>query len=200
MRVAVVTPYYKEPEAWLARCLTSVREQTYPATHFVVADGHPQAWVDEAGVRHLKLDQSHADYGNTPRTLGAMLAVGEGYDAIAFLDGDNWYAPDHIERCVQVAREQEVDFVTSRRHWARADGSIINVNVAEDDDGSLSVAAVVNDPRRAFATIAAPSLPRPPDARAAAPPAPAATTSSAARSDGAPDSGATASECHTSPA
>ena len=54
MRVAVITPYYKEPEAWLARCLTSVREQSYPVTHFVVADGHPQAWVDEAGVRHLK--------------------------------------------------------------------------------------------------------------------------------------------------
>lgn len=53
-----------------------------------------------------------------------MLAVGEGYDAIAFLDGDNWYAPDHIERCVQVAREQEVDFVTSRRHWARADDRV----------------------------------------------------------------------------
>jgi len=46
MRVAVVTPYYKEPEAWLARCLTSVREQTYPVTHLVVADGHPQPWGD----------------------------------------------------------------------------------------------------------------------------------------------------------
>lgn len=136
MKVAVITPYYKEPQAWLARCLTSVREQTHPATHFVVSDGFPQDWVDEAGVRHLKLDRAHGDYGNTPRTMGAMLAVSEGYDAVAFLDGDNWYAPDHIERCVTVAQQNDVDFVTSSRHWARADGSVIDIHVKEDHDGT----------------------------------------------------------------
>jgi glycosyltransferase involved in cell wall biosynthesis len=137
MRVAVVTPYYKEPAEWLGRCIRSVREQTREATHFVVADGHPQDWVDDAGVRHLKLDRAHGDYGNTPRALGAMLAVSEGYDAIAFLDGDNWYAPEHVQRCVEAAeRHPEADYVTAMRHWARADGSVMTLRMEEDLDGS----------------------------------------------------------------
>ena len=137
MRVAVVTPYYKEPPAWLARCIQSVRDQTHEATHFVVADGHPQDWVDQAGVRHVKLDCSHGDYGNTPRTIGAVLAVSEGFDAIAFLDGDNWYAPNHVERCVQIAEQNpDADFVSAMRFWAREDGSIMAVRTDEDLDGS----------------------------------------------------------------
>lgn len=137
MRVAVISPYYKEPEAWLARCIQSVRDQTVEATHFVVAGaGFPQDWVDEAGVRHIKLDRPHGDYGNTPRTIGAMLAVSEGFDAVAFLDGDNWYAPDHIESCVEMAARGDVDYIYSKRQWARADGSVMNVHVQEDEDGS----------------------------------------------------------------
>ena len=96
MRVAVVTPYYKEPRGWIERCIASVAAQTHACDHFLVADGHAQDWIDGAGVRHLRLDRGHGDYGNTPRALGALLAVSEGYDAIAFLDADNWYAPEHV--------------------------------------------------------------------------------------------------------
>lgn len=136
MRVAIVTPYFKEPREWIERCVRSVRAQTHPCDHFVVADGHPQDWLDEAGVRHLRLDRAHGDYGNTPRGLGAMLAIGEGYDAIAFLDADNWLAPEHVQRCVDVAEATGADYVAASRHWARADGSVMNVHVAEDVDGS----------------------------------------------------------------
>lgn len=136
MRVAVVTPYYKERREWLERCIASVKAQTHECTHFMVADGHAQDWVDEAGVRHLRLDRGHADYGNTPRALGGQLAISEGFDAIAFLDADNWYEPGHIARCVEVAEQTDADYVTSGRHWVRADGSVIDVNVQEDVDGS----------------------------------------------------------------
>lgn len=136
MRVAVVTPYYKEPREWLERCIASVKSQTHECTHFVVADGHPQDWLDDAGVRHLRLDRGHADYGNTPRAIGAQLAVAEGFEAIAFLDGDNWYEPGHVARCVEVAEATDADFVWSGRNWVRADGSVIDVNVPEDVNGS----------------------------------------------------------------
>lgn len=136
MRVAVVTPYFKEPASWLGRCIKSVRDQTHPATHFVVSDGHPQSWLDDVGVRHLRLGRGHADFGNTPRCIGGLLAAGEGFDAIAFLDGDNWFAPDHVERCVEAAADGRADYVTAMRHWARADGSVIDVRVGEDLDGT----------------------------------------------------------------
>ncbi len=71
-------------------------------------------------------------------------------------------------------------------------GTLALLHVAEDDDGSLTVAAAVNDPRRAYATIAAPSVPRAPDT--AAPTSIAATPSSETRGEAPSDSGATSVE------
>src|SRR5574337_2079445 len=107
LKVAVVTPYFKEPAATLARCIDSVRKQHADReigeiAHILVADGHPQHWIDDLSVRHLKLDRAHGDFGNTPRSIGAQLAASEGYDAIAFLDADNWLDPDHVAACVAV--------------------------------------------------------------------------------------------------
>jgi hypothetical protein len=61
-----------------------------------VSDGFPQDWLDSANVRHIRLGRPHNDAGNTPRGLGALLAVSEGYDGIGLLDADNWYDEDHI--------------------------------------------------------------------------------------------------------
>lgn len=135
MRVAVVTPYYKESRPWLERCLASVHSQDHVCEHFVIADGHPQDWLDGVGVRHIRLDRSHGDYGNTPRSIGAQLAVAEGFDAVAFLDADNWYEPGHVSSCVNVGIESGADYVVSRRNLVRQDGSILPWASREDDQG-----------------------------------------------------------------
>lgn len=136
MRIAVVTPYYREPRAWLERCLDSVRRQTVPCEHLVVADGHAQDWIDATGVQHLRLGRSHADYGNTPRSIGMQLAVSQGYDAIALLDADNWYEAEHVRTCIDAAERSGADWVAARRHLCREDGSRIALRTAEDDDRS----------------------------------------------------------------
>lgn len=132
-RPIVITPYYKEEPALLRRCMDSVRAQTVPTEHFMVADGHPQDWIDAertAGVpvRHLKLDRSHRDYGNTPRGVAALLATSENYPAIMMLDADNWLEPEHVELCLRAAASSpETDFVLVRRHFRRPDGSIMPI-------------------------------------------------------------------------
>lgn len=135
-RIAVVTPYYKESRELIERCLASVRAQTMAAQHIVVADGHGQDWLDAAGVRHIRLDRSHADYGNTPRSIGGQLAAAEGFDGIAFLDADNWFEPDHIATCVEALARENSDYVSAQRYWVRMDGTRMPVHVAEDDDWS----------------------------------------------------------------
>jgi len=127
MKIAVVTPYFKESNALLERCLGSVRRQDYPVTHILVADGHPSDLVQSSDVRHLRLDRSHADAGNTARGLGAVLAAAEGFEAIAFLDADNWFDDQHVSTCLQTARStQELpDFVVARRRLCRPDGSVL---------------------------------------------------------------------------
>ena len=89
MKYAIVTPYFKETPSLLKRCIRSVRDQTLNADHIMVADGHPQDWIDNERVRHIRLDRSHNDYGNTPRGIGAILAIAEQYSGIGLLDADN---------------------------------------------------------------------------------------------------------------
>lgn len=135
MRVAVVTPYFKESDETLERCLGSVRRQAHPATHILVADGHPRELVDKAGVRHVRLDRAHADAGNAARGLGALLAVAEEFEAIAFLDADNWFDDQHVSTCVQSALSSDPlpDFVVARRRLCRPDGSELpGLTEAED--------------------------------------------------------------------
>jgi hypothetical protein len=125
-RYAVITPYFKEPRETLERCIESVRRQSVNADHFLVSDGFPQDWVDAAPVTHLRLRRAHSDFGNTPRGIGAMLAIAERYHAVGFLDADNWYDEDHVEACVAASAHGD-DVVVAHRRIVRPDGSVMNI-------------------------------------------------------------------------
>ncbi len=123
MRVAVVTPYYKEAEAVLRQCHDSVLQQTVRCDHLLIADGYPQMAIDTWNAMHFVLPFSHADIGNTPRVLGSLSAFNLGYDAVAFLDADNWYCPTHIEKMVDLHSRTGAIVCTSNRSMHRPDGS-----------------------------------------------------------------------------
>lgn len=126
MRVAVVTPYFREPIAWLRECHASVLAQTHACTHIMVADGHPRVDVGAwPGVRHVTLPNSHGPGGDTPRAIGSIEAIGAGFDAIAYLDADNSYARDHIESLVDLHRQTGAAFCSSSRYLCRIDGPIM---------------------------------------------------------------------------
>jgi glycosyltransferase involved in cell wall biosynthesis len=132
-RYAIITPYFKEERRVLERCINSVRTQTLAADHFVVADGHPQGWLDGQSIRHLKLDRSHSDFGNTPRGVGALLAMAEGYAGVGFLDADNWLEPYHIASCVEASRRRaDCDYVIAQRNLCRPDGSVMPIGEGSD--------------------------------------------------------------------
>lgn len=130
----VITPYYKEDRALLERCLGSVRRQRARADHILVADGFAQGWLDDAGVRHIKLDRAHADFGNFARGAAALMAIAEKYDAIAFLDADNWYDDDHLEACLAAAAAApSAPFVIAQRNFVRPDESVMAIERLEDE-------------------------------------------------------------------
>lgn len=129
-RCAVVTPYFKEAQSVIERCHRSVAGQTIEVDHILVSDGFPQDWIDKTPARHIRLDRNHADYGNTPRTIGAMLAIGEEYDAVALLDADNWLENNHCARCLDLAfADGKIthDVVIAQRRFVRADGSVLPI-------------------------------------------------------------------------
>jgi hypothetical protein len=133
MKIAVISAYYKEEPELLERCLNSVKDQTVKCDHFFISDGHPQEWLKNSGVRHIELGKSHNDYGNTPRGIGAQIAISEGYEAICFLDSDNWYDKNHVEHCLESALLKypnilECDYVIAKRRLCRPNLTIMNIN------------------------------------------------------------------------
>jgi hypothetical protein len=123
---AIVTPYYKEPRATIERCVESVRRQTVAADHFLVADGFPQSWLDDVGVNHIRLRHAHRDFGDTPRAIGALVAISQRYKCIGFLDADNWYEDDYVDVCSTPANSvapEPIDLVIAKRRMVRMDGT-----------------------------------------------------------------------------
>ena len=132
-KILVVTPYYKEDRSMIEHCIASVANQTISVDHMLVADGFAQSWLDQCNVRHVKLDKAHADYGDVPRGIGALMGIAENYDAITFLDADNWYDPDHIETCISAWRNAPgSNFIAARRRFVRPDKTIME-GVTPDD-------------------------------------------------------------------
>ena len=125
MNICVVTPYFHTPPAWLAQCHASVRAQTVAAHHILVCDGSPPATVQEFNGTHIVLQRNYADYGNTPRFIGCYQAIAQGADAIAFLDSDNWYYPDHLQALAQAMTLLGWDAGCSARMLHRLDGSVL---------------------------------------------------------------------------
>jgi hypothetical protein len=125
MKICVVTPYFETEEAWIRQGHASVRGQTIPAHHILVCDGSAPAQIEAFQGTHILLQRNYKDYGNTPRLIGCYNAIAQGADAIAFLDGDNWFQPDHLEGLVRFARDNQLDACSSARTLHRPDGSFM---------------------------------------------------------------------------
>ena len=114
MKVAVITPYYKESKKVILRNIKSVLGQTHnDVFHVLVSDGYPQDWINDISTHHIALPNV-GNFGDTPRAIGAAYAAGVGADAIIFLDADCWIPSYHVSNMVEVAK-QSVGIVTCPR-------------------------------------------------------------------------------------
>lgn len=134
-RIAVITPYYKEPTEILYMAHKSVKIQDVNATvdHFMIADGFPNPEVSNWDAKHVVLPNSHGDNGNTPRGIGSYLAVAEKYDFIAYLDADNWFEPSHLSTLLQLWIETRSDVCCSSRTLHQIDGTLIDSPLDDDE-------------------------------------------------------------------
>ena len=137
MRIAVVTPYYNETDQQLARCMDSVANQTHDVTHIMVSDGSRQNWRWRGRYDHIVLPCSHNDAGATPRAIGALSAFSRGFDAVAFLDADNWYEPNHIEEMVAAMQKTNVDAIIATRTIYGLDGKALYVDRIESNGENM---------------------------------------------------------------
>jgi len=133
MKVAVVTPYYKESLDVLTKCRASVVKQTYKdVRHYMVSDGFPKPEFEDL-MFHVKLPHC-GDYGDTPRLVGCALADAAGVDAICLLDADCWLEKNHVQRLVTTMEKEDAPIVTCPRNLYKTDGSFMAVDAESDGD------------------------------------------------------------------
>ena len=125
MKLYVVTPYFQTQEDWVRQAHASVRAQSVAAHHILVCDGSAPARLADFQGTHIVLQRNYRDYGNTPRLIGCYHAMAMEADAIAFLDADNWYYPEHLEGLFRLASDNQLDAAASGRTLHRLDGSLL---------------------------------------------------------------------------
>lgn len=132
MKVAVVTPTIGSPV--LKDCLQSVQKQTYKnLTHYVFVDGEQYF-----GNSYLTINENCSE--KEIKTISLQENVGKGWyghrvysacsflvnaDIICYLDEDNWFEPNHVEKLVETMQSQNYDWVYSLRKIHDKDGSFI---------------------------------------------------------------------------
>lgn len=98
--ISVVVPIYKVEE-FLPRCLDSLMEQTYKNLEIIlVEDGSPDncgTICDAYAARDSRFKVIHKENGGVSSSRNAGLEAVTG-DLIAFVDGDDFVAPDIYER------------------------------------------------------------------------------------------------------
>jgi glycosyltransferase involved in cell wall biosynthesis len=112
MKVAVVTPTIGSET--LSQCLESVQNQKYEnLTHYVFLDGeehyekiHPVLY-EKSGKRKIQTVnlQENVGKGWYGHRVYAACSFLVNADVICYLDEDNWFEPNHVEKLVEVLNE-----------------------------------------------------------------------------------------------
>lgn len=110
--ISVIIPVYKV-EAYLTACVESVLAQTYPNFEVIlVDDGSPDncpKMCDEFAAQDSRIRVIHKKNGglSSARNTGIEAARGE---YLAFLDSDDLWSPQFLERLQNSIRESDADF------------------------------------------------------------------------------------------
>ena len=132
-RIAVLTPYFQESIDLLERCHRSVRQQTIVCEHFMVADGFPRPEIDSWPVRHIRLPTPSQNFGDTPRRIAGEAVVEAGFDAVVYLDADNWFRPRHVESLFACHLARGTPICHSARSFHRVDGTLLPLMLTGDN-------------------------------------------------------------------
>ena len=136
MKVAVVTPTIGSET--LSKCLQSVDEQTYEnLTHYIFIDGkenenkilHQLEGASKVKTIRLEENVGKGWYGHRVYSACSFLVNA---DVICYLDEDNWFEPDHVEKLMKVI-ESGKDWAYSLRKIYDKDGNYL----CEDNCESL---------------------------------------------------------------
>jgi GT2 family glycosyltransferase len=136
-RFSVIIPAFNAA-ATLARAIESVRAQSWSAHEIIVVDdGSSDATAEVAGrfgdaVRLIREGNSGV---SVARNAGATAASG---DWLAFLDADDWYAPDRLKLHAEwIAEDAALDCLTGDYEYRDAAGALLGTSMVQHESGRI---------------------------------------------------------------
>jgi GT2 family glycosyltransferase len=153
-RFSVVIPAFNAA-ATLARAIESVRVQSWPAHEIIVVDdGSTDA---TAGIARqfgdvVRLIQQNNSGVSVARNAGAAAATG---DWLAFLDADDWYAPDRLKLHAEwIAEDAALDCLTGDYEYRDEAGTLLGTSMAQHESGRSMLAKAAGEVRVVMETPA----------------------------------------------
>jgi len=135
-RFSVIIPAFNSA-ATLARAIESVHGQSWPAHEIIVVDDGSIDATAEV-VRQLEavhLIQQPNRGVSVARNAGAAAATG---DWLAFLDADDWYAPDRIKLHAEwIAEDATLDCLTGDYEYRDDAGKLLGTSMVAHDSGRI---------------------------------------------------------------
>lgn len=130
-KISVIIPVYNAGK-YLCKCLDSVINQTYGALEIILVndkstDNSLEICCEYAAKdeRIIVVDSPVNQGPGCTRNTGLEHASGQ---YVAFLDSDDWFAPDHIEALYTALRDKNADMVTAGNTRCNNDGDVTGVN------------------------------------------------------------------------
>ena len=118
MLVSVIIPTYKRSVKYLSRAVESVLRQTYEWIEVVVVDDSPNEYIERQAIckymTEIQGKDSRVIYLQNERNMGGSLSRNRGIEAcrgdyVTFLDDDDEYKPQKIEKQLQFMIVQDCD-------------------------------------------------------------------------------------------
>lgn len=153
-RFSVVIPAFNAA-ATLARAIESVLAQSWAAHEIIVVDdgsGDATAAIARGFGERVRLIQQANGGVSVARNTGAAAASG---DWLAFLDADDWYAPDRIGRHAEwIAEDPALDCLTGDYEYRDAAGELLGTSMAQHASGHMMLAKAAGAARVVMETPA----------------------------------------------
>ena len=139
-RFSVIIPAFNAATT-LARAVESVRGQSWPAHEIIVVDDGSTDGTAEIAREYgdaVRLIQQSNSGVSVARNAGAAAATG---DWLAFLDADDWYAPDRLKLHAEwIAEDPTLDFLTGDYEYRDDAGVLLGTSMAQHESGRMLLA------------------------------------------------------------
>jgi len=131
--ISVIIPTFNTKKEWLRKAITSALDQTYPDVELIVVDdcsNIPFSGLErEIADPRIRWFRNEENLGvSATRNRGAGEAKGKW---LAFLDADDWWAPEKLALQIELMENNELKWVYSSAFQTTQNGDVVSISRAQ---------------------------------------------------------------------